>query len=77
VYKCWVNCGRIEGMRKKRYCANCGKVVPGKGKYCCYMCSFPATIDSIVQMKKKEGSIYEKWKGRWEAATGLKMKGEK
>jgi len=27
------------------------------------------------QMAKKQGPYYEKWKARWEAATGLKVKG--
>jgi len=54
-------------MKKK--CANpkCGNEVKGKGKYCSYECSFPAIIESIEQLRKKEGPIYEKWKARIKA----------
>jgi hypothetical protein len=29
--------------------------------------------EAIRQMRGKKGEIYERWKTRWEAATGLKI----
>lgn len=30
-------------------------------------------IEAIRQMRAKKGPIYERWKTRWEAATGLQV----
>lgn len=30
-------------------------------------------IEAIRQMRAGKGEIYERWKTRWEAATGLKI----
>ena len=30
-------------------------------------------VESIRQMRAKKGEIYERWKTRWEASTGLKI----
>jgi len=62
-------------MKQEKACLNCGRSHTGKGGYCSYKCGVEAMFDANDQIKRKDGPIYEKWKARWEAATGLKMKG--
>lgn len=63
-------------MRKVKRCANCGDEFQGRGKFCSYVCGADAMFQANKQIEARKGPIYEKWKTRWEAATGLKMKGE-
>jgi len=53
-------CGEQHGRRKVSYCYTCGRI---------------KEMEVGEQMAKKQGPYYEKWKARWEAATGLKVKG--
>ena len=31
-------------------------------------------LESIKQLRNHKGPIFKKWKARWEASTGLKLK---
>ena len=64
-------------MVKVRLCVICGEPHTRRWVNYCYECGRGKEIDTWLQLHKKEGPIYEKWKARWEAATGLKMKGGK
>ena len=47
-------------MKKKK------KLTREEGLKCVYR--------AVRQLKRKRGPIYEKWKSRWEASTGMKLK---
>jgi len=64
-------------MRKSKTCLNCGNYHRRRGNHCCPECGFNFGLRVARQLNTKEGIYYERWKQRWEAATGLKMKGEK
>jgi len=62
-------------MDKLKECPSCRRMFSGRSKYCRYQCAVEGMFDANNQIKTKDGPIYEKWKARWEAATGLKLKG--
>lgn len=64
-------------MAKVKLCVICGYDHSRRNVDYCYECGRKREIEAWTQLNKKEGPIYEKWKARWEAATGLKMKGGK
>jgi len=63
-------------MKKPKPCRMCGKHHTRRGNHCSPECGFKFGLIVAKQLHEKKGIYYEEWKERWEAATGLKMKGE-
>lgn len=50
-----------------KYCTLCGKPSSNLStRHKCPECAKQRIIDSIEQMRRKEGKIYEKWNARYE-----------
>jgi len=64
-------------MRKVKLCGICNEPHKRRKVNYCYGCGRKREIEAATEIKRREGPYYEKWKARWEAATGLKMKGGK
>lgn len=62
--------------KQPKPCLNCGFPHTRKGNYCSFECGAEQITKVAKQLHEKKGSYYEKWKCRWQAATGLKLKGE-
>jgi len=64
-------------MERIRACVQCGRGHTRKDVSYCYDCGRKRLIEAVSQMQEKKGPYYWKWRIRWEAATGLKLKGGK
>ena len=62
-------------MRKSKPCLVCGIPHTRRTLCCSPECGLEHYMMVLKQITKKKGPYYEKWKRRWEAATGLKIKG--
>lgn len=64
---------------KKHYCRNCGAPIAARAAYrngLCTQCGIEYMLEWVHAMEEKSGPLYEIWKARWEAATGLTIKEE-
>lgn len=64
-------------MPEVKPCLNCGLNHFSKGNHCSPECGMEYMTKVINQLRAKKGPYYEKWKKRWVAATGLKLKTER
>ena len=63
-------------VKEPKICPVCGKSHRTRGNYCSIECGVQRILEAAQQQHNHEGPIYEVWKKRWQAATGLKLKGD-
>jgi len=63
----------MQAQRKPKPCLNCGFPHTRKSNHCSPECGMDYMLQEIKQLHEKQGPHYERWKKRWEAATGLKL----